>query len=129
MSVVTHATDLLTHAVSIAGPTGALEMNEMSNLSSLANVSIAKDKYIARLQQRMPVHRSRCRRRLKSHPPVRPARMSRIMKRKTAGRPRTVGVTLSWSRRDRRDLCREALRRKPQVFQPGADQRAAMRER
>ena len=27
----------------------------MSNLSSLANVSIVKDKYIARLQQRMPV--------------------------------------------------------------------------
>ena len=27
----------------------------MSNLSSLANVSIARDKYIARLQQRMPV--------------------------------------------------------------------------
>ena len=27
----------------------------MSNLSSLANVSIAKDKYIARLQQRMPM--------------------------------------------------------------------------
>ena len=30
-------------------------INEMSNLSSLANVSIAKDKYIARLQQRMPM--------------------------------------------------------------------------
>ena len=27
----------------------------MSNLDCLANVSIAKDKYIARLQQRMPV--------------------------------------------------------------------------
>ena len=38
------------------GPTGALEINEMSNLSSLqANVSIVKDKYIARLQQRMPM--------------------------------------------------------------------------
>ena len=42
--------------MSIAGPPrGALEINEMSNLSSLANVSIAKDKYIARLQQRMPM--------------------------------------------------------------------------
>ena len=42
-------------AVSIAGPTGAGNKREMSNLSSLANVSIAKDKYIARLQQRMPM--------------------------------------------------------------------------
>ena len=41
--------------MSIAGHPRALEINEMSNLSSLANVSIAKDKYIARLQQRMPM--------------------------------------------------------------------------
>ena len=75
-----------------------------------------------------PFARGKKFRRLRAAQP-RPASDSGIMKRKTAGRPRTVGVTLSWSRRDRRDLCCEALRRKPQVLQPGADQRATMRER
>jgi hypothetical protein len=36
---------------------------------------------------------------------------------------------LSWSCRDGRDLRREAVRRQPQVFESGADERAAMHER
>ena len=46
---------LLERCVSIAGHRRSGNKHEMSNLSSLANVSIAKDKYIARLQQRMPM--------------------------------------------------------------------------